>query len=418
MDHVRHLGPELHVRNKRDLALVRDAESPVVYSAASKLGSAINAAAASGIQVLYVDSVGEMEKIKKFHPSARLELKTRSFSLFETFSVCPCDIFTTVEIVCFRIVVELSVHDIDNSESLDAGSGIQVSELSALIGEARRLGLEITGLALNLDVLGSLDLDENLVSVKRGLEVTEAAMKIAREANLDLKTLHLGQICVSSANVPSSFINEINNIISKQIFANLKISADASSFLIASSVTLAAKIIDASDLDTEDRMTYAVNESVFGAFSVNLVTPECCIRSPLILGGGGRRKGLSSKLLDTGIFGVSGQSEDVILPMGEIMLPRLEVGDWLLFPNMGAVNLSEYDNLSRRIVGNKTFVCVRKPATRSASERATVERFTPAFSEAATVCIDLDQQLNMNCIPDNMGSKGEIDLRKTFIYED
>jgi len=387
MDHVLQLGTDLHVRNKRDLALVKDVASPVVYSASTKLGSAIKAAAASGVQVLYVDSVGEMEKIKKFHPSA-------------------------------RIVVELSVHDIDNSESLDAGSGIKVSELSALISEGKRLDLEISGLALNLDVLGSLDQDENLVCVKYGLEIAETALKIAREANLDLKTLHLGQICVSSANVPSSFINEINNIVSRDVFANLKISADASSFLIASSVTLAAKIIDVSDLDTEERMTYAVNESVFGAFSINLSTPECCIRSPLILGGGGRRKGLSNKLLDTGIFGVSGQSEDVILPMGEIMLPRLELGDWLLFPNMGAVNLSEYDNLSRRIVGNKSFVCVRKPATRSASERATVERFTPAFSEAATICIDLDQQLNMNCIPDNMGLKGEIDLRKTFIYED
>lgn len=387
MDHVLQLGTDLHVRNKRDLALVKDVASPVVYSASTKLGSAIKAAAASGVQVLYVDSVGEMEKIKKFHPSA-------------------------------RIVVELSVHDIDNSESLDAGSGIKVSELSALISEGKRLDLEISGLALNLDVLGSLDQDENLVCVKYGLEITEAALKIAREANLDLKTLHLGQICVSSANIPSSFINEINNIVGRDVFANLKISADASSFLIASSVTLAAKIIDVSDLNTEERMTYAVNESVFGAFSINLSTPECCIRSPLILGGGGRRKGLSNKLLDTGIFGVSGQSEDVILPMGEIMLPRLDLGDWLLFPNMGAVNLSEYDNLSRRIVGNKSFVCVRKPATRSASERATVERFTPAFSEAATICIDLDQQLNMNCIPDNMGLKGEIDLRKTFIYED
>jgi len=387
MNHVLQLGTDLHVRNKRDLALVKDVASPVVYSASTKLGSAIKAAAASGVQVLYVDSVGEMEKIKKFHPSA-------------------------------RIVVELSVHDIDNSESLDAGSGIKVSELSALISEGKRLDLEISGLALNLDVLGSLDQDENLVCVKYGLEIAETALKIAREANLDLKTLHLGQICVSSANVPSSFIKEINNIVSRDMFANLKISADASSFLIASSVTLAAKIIDVSDLDTEERMTYAVNESVFGAFSINLSTPECCIRSPLILGGGGRRKGLSNKLLDTGIFGVSGQSEDVILPMGEIMLPRLELGDWLLFPNMGAVNLTEYDNLSRRIVGNKSFVCVRKPATRSASERATVERFTPAFSEAATICIDLDQQLNMNCIPDNMGLKGEIDLRKTFIYED
>lgn len=290
MDHVLQLGTDLHVRNKRDLALVKDVAAPVVYSASTKLSSAIKAAAASGVQVLYVDSVAEMEKIKRFHPSA-------------------------------RIVVELSVHDIDNSESLDAGSGIKVSELSALISEAKRLDLEISGFALNLDVLGSLDQDENLVCVKYGLEVAEAALKIAREANLDLKTLHLGQICVSSANVPSSFINEINNIVSRDVFSNLKISADASSFLIASSVTLAAKIIDASYLDTEERMTYAINESVFGAFSINLSTPECCIRSPLILGGGGRRKGLSNKLLDTGIFGVSGQSEDVILPWARSCYP-------------------------------------------------------------------------------------------------
>ena len=323
----------------------------------------------------------------------------------------------TFELFCFRIVVELSVRDIDNSESLDAGSGIQAAELPTLISEAGRLGLEITGLALSLDVLGSLDQDENLAAAKRGLEAAEAAVKMAMEANLDLKTLHLGQICVSSANVSSSFINEINNIISKDVFSNLKICADASNFLISSCVTLAARITDVSELDTEERMTYAVNESVFGAFSINLSTPECCISSPLILGGGGRRKGLTNKLLDTGIFGISGQKEDVILPMGEVMLPRLEVGDWLLFPHMGASNLSDYDNFTRKIVGNKSFVCVRKPATKNTSEQSRIEGFTQAFSAAASVCIDLDQQ-NQNYNPNIMGLRGEIDLRKTFIYED
>ena len=73
------LGTELHVRNKRDLALVKDVAAPVVYSASTKLGSAIKAAAASGVQVLYVDSVAEMEKIKKFHPSARLVLVKENF---------------------------------------------------------------------------------------------------------------------------------------------------------------------------------------------------------------------------------------------------------------------------------------------------------------------------------------------------
>ena len=95
LDCVRQLRLELHVKNKRDLAWVQDSAVPApVYSAATKLGSAIKAAAASGVQVLYVDSVLEMEKIKKFHPSARFVIHYMPPSLFVNICVRPglCDI--------------------------------------------------------------------------------------------------------------------------------------------------------------------------------------------------------------------------------------------------------------------------------------------------------------------------------------
>ena len=81
-----------------------------------------------------------------------------------------------------------------------------------------------------------------------------------------------------------------------------------------------------------EHQSIKINESVFGAFSEHLTSSECCLAAPLPLGGGANRKGISNKLLDTEIKGNSGDDNDVVLPMGDIMLPILEEGDWLLFP--------------------------------------------------------------------------------------
>ena len=45
--------------------------SDIVYSCSNKMTSHIKAAAAAGVQMFYVDSVPEMEKIKKLNPMAR-----------------------------------------------------------------------------------------------------------------------------------------------------------------------------------------------------------------------------------------------------------------------------------------------------------------------------------------------------------
>jgi len=250
------------------------------------------------------------------------------------------------------------------------------------------------------------------------LKIAEAAVNIAKERQIDVKTLHLGQLCRSAVNVPNCIVNTINNILSNDIFSNIIITADASQFLVSSSVTLASKIINAQMQNLpEESMNYFINENIFGAFSANLTTSECCITSPLPLGGGGNRKGLSNKLMDTGIFGDTGDVDtDIVLPIGDILLPKMNDGDWLLFPNMGAMNLGDYAAVTRKMVGVKSFICVKKMGNNKVSGSGNLNKICD--NSAAAFNIDLDSHnMNQNC-NSGVGLKGEIDLRKTFIYED
>ena len=147
----------------------------------------------------------------------------------------------------------------NNNESLEASSGVAVDDVQNIITEAKRLGLEIEGFAVNLDVAGSLDQDDNLAGVKKALKVAEAAVKIAKEGQLEVKTLHLGQLCNTSINIPQSYVNEINNILSADVFRNIRVKSDASHFLTASSITLATKIVQTR---IDESVTYVINESI------------------------------------------------------------------------------------------------------------------------------------------------------------
>ena len=84
--------------------------------------------------------------------------------------------------------MELSAEDREATDSLDSASGIPVSDLGTILQEARRLELEVVGVALNLDVSGSLDHEANLGRVVRGLGVAEAAVVAARDCGVELRS--------------------------------------------------------------------------------------------------------------------------------------------------------------------------------------------------------------------------------------
>ena len=302
--------------------------------------------------------------------------------------------------------------------SLSGLSGAHLAELPLILSEAASLNLAVVGLALNLR-LTDLDHEENLARIRAGLEVVAVALCVARENQVEVETVHLGEICSSSTNLPRNYGQQLNNLLADLRLNHIRLTAAASNFLVSSSTVLATRIVTARARTqaSMEYMEYQVTESLFGIFSSQLGAEESSVPVPLPLGGGGNRKGLTGKLLETAILGQSGEDLDQVLPLGDILLPRMKEGDWLLFPNMGTMNLAEYVNSDRKIKGSKVFISLKKsnsPGTKAG--QINVQSFKQTCDKENVLNINLDLQ-NQN-INFNLGSglKGEIDLKKTFIF--
>jgi len=152
------------------------------------------------------------------------------------------------------------------------------------------------------------------------------------------------------------YVEGVLQVLQSPALVGLQLAADATQFLVSSSITLAAKIIAVRERKLIQSMQYYINEGVFGAFSNNLISDDCLVPAPLPLGGGKKRKGLSSKLLDSSIVGPSGDELDEVLE--DIALQRMEEGDWLLFPNMGIMNFTKYSS-EMKVEDNNLFIYLK-----------------------------------------------------------
>ena len=355
--------------------------------------------------------------------------------------------------ILFRIHVELDTCQAGKADSLSGSSGALLGELPLILSEAASLDLKVVGLSLNLRTNG-FDQEENLGKIKAGLDMARKAVAVARDHDVHIETLHLGQICDNATNLTREYSEEVNNILKADLLNNIKITAEASNFLVASSTVLATRIIGArarTQPEGLEYMKYYINESVFGIFSGQLGAEDedCLVPTPLPLGGGGHRKGLSGKLMETAILGPSGDlmdqilplgggghrkglsgklmettilgpsgdHMDQILPLGDILLPRMEEGDWLLFPGMGTMNLAEYVHSGRKIKGINAFICLKESSTGHA-KAGSAPSFRQTCEQENVININLDlQNQNVN-FKLGSGLKGEVDLRKTFIFGD
>ena len=124
--------------------------------------------------------------------------------------------------------------------------------------------------------------------------------------------------------------------------ADMLLQADATHWLVAPTVTLAAKVIAVrTPRDASLPTQYYINDGVFGAFSSVLAGES--VAAPMPLGGGRNRRGFSCRLLEAEILGPSGDELDKVAE--EVLLPKMQLGDWLLFPCLGAAALQEFGEL-------------------------------------------------------------------------
>jgi len=356
-------------------------QNTTTFSNSVKLGSHIRAAQAFGVNTLYCDSVEELGKIKKFHGSS-------------------------------RILIQITCEENKNTSQLGQDFGASIADLPNILLEARNLKVHVEGIALNLKITNN-DFEDSIHKIKHAVKVAERAVNIGAEHGCVFNVLHLGQFCYGASNISPEFVAGVHTALKSASLTGLNLTADATHFLVCSSVTLAAKIIAVRERKRPSCMQYYINEGVFGAFSHNLISEDYLVSAPLPLGGGKNRKGLTAKLLDTCITGPSGDELDEVLD--DIVLPRMEEGDWLLFPNMGTMNLTEFGS-EMKIEGNNLFIYLRK------REKLTGVKPCPGLQRAwqgdssQDINLDLQEPRKIE-FPGGTCLKGEIDLGKTFIYE-
>lgn len=367
LSHLQHLDIPFTFNNKQELSRLVNSGldmSSAIFSSPVKMSSHLKAAHSHGVDILYCDSVTELIKIKKFHPTA-------------------------------RILVQL------NCDETDVG-GANMSDVKEIINRSDSLGLNIVGLTVNL----------THSDIKRVVGCVRQVVDTASQMGCSLSQIHLQGLSPHGlstwgVDLLTNHLTKLATAVQEEGLTNLgiKIYGDATEFLVGASVTLAVKIIDVKEkVSGSDKvMLYEINESVFGVFSSNLAANgDTPVSNPLPLGGGKNRKGLTAKLLETNLGGNSGDDLDIVVE--DVVLQKMELDDWLLFPNMGTANLIEYETV-RNMSGGQHIVCVK---TGSSSAGDGGARPCPDMSDVTP-----DKTVNL----DISGVRGDWELGETFMYE-
>uniref|UniRef100_A0A0R3RLF5 Orn_Arg_deC_N domain-containing protein n=1 Tax=Elaeophora elaphi TaxID=1147741 RepID=A0A0R3RLF5_9BILA len=134
-----------------------------------------------------------------------------------------------------------------------------------------------------------------------------------------------------------------------KFFKNIKMIAEPGAYFAASSFSLITRVVDKRLIDgsflTNDEADagavgyiYQINEGFYGAFGCKLLTHRNPICSPLMIFG----EKISTY---AAVIGPEACDTDVVLSLTR--LPPLQIGDWLVWHDMGAYTIGNHDTSER-----------------------------------------------------------------------
>jgi len=276
----------------------------VLYANPCKQVSALSAAKGMGVQWIVFDNAGELEKIKEIHPSAKLLLRVQTD---DSLAQCP----------------------------LSNKFGAAVEGCGALLAYAKKLGLSVAGVSFHVGSGCS-----QLGAFRSALCRARAVFDEAERQGLVLELLDIG------GGFPgwdeegeatfADHASDIREVLDDLFSHNIRVVAEPGRFFVAVAQASLTTVISAAD--TEQGFRYYLNDGVYGSFNC-LLYDHAKVPQPLILRGGQELSAADmSVVFPCTVFGPTCDGFDVVAE--SMSLPRLEAGDKLLFPNMGAYTSS------------------------------------------------------------------------------
>jgi len=220
------------------------------------------------------------------------------------------------------------VDDKDAQCQLSNKYGAHISECEYLLSLAKTLALNVVGISFHV---GS---GAKTASFKQAVQDSKAVFNYAKDKlQHPMSILYIGGgFPATCAGTPSDgpSLLEISNLIGPDLqrnWNNINIIAEPGRYFCAEAQTLATQIIGKrvrySKLEGAHIREYYINDGLYQSFNCMLYD-----HSVLLEEGGDTSKHRSA------IFGQTCDGLDQISK--GILLPELRVGDWIVFPNMGA----------------------------------------------------------------------------------
>jgi len=273
--------------------------SRIIYANPTKMKSHIEYAKSSGVDMMTFDNSHELYKIAEIYPEARLVL---------------------------RIIT-------DDSNSVCRFStkfGAPISTCHGLLQLAKELNLNIVGVSFHVGS-GCMSTQSFVAAIRSAHQV----FKDAENLGFNCTILDLGGGWPGTDDDGITF-SEIANCIRPvldDLFPDVSLIAEPGRYFVAQSHTLMVNVFAKRTIDEQDgstRFLYYVNDGVYQSF--NCIFFDHVHPTPLIYGSSSRAEHVST------VFGPTCDSMDCIAK--DILLPELNVGDWLYFKNMGAYTVA------------------------------------------------------------------------------
>lgn len=273
----------------------------IIYSHTAKQISHLKYAAEKNVRKLTFDSEQELYKIKEFHPNAEVILRIR-------FDSTTTIINLGTKFGCDRML-----------------------EAPNLIDLCKKLDLNLIGVSFHV---GSGTEDGEVF--EKALEAVHQIFNIARDIGFEMDFVDIGGGFMGyDDNILMKYSPPINNAIDKYFKdSKFTIISDPGRYFVESAFIRAVQVI-LKKQTCDGLMHYYVNDGIYMSFLMDLVYNGKYLKH-------GDFHVIRHKLIETSeprklrsvVWGETCSSMDKI--MDEKVIPELEMGDWLIFENMGA----------------------------------------------------------------------------------
>lgn len=274
----------------------------IIYANPCKEESHLKYAAKVGVNLTTFDSICELEKIKKWHPQCDLILRITG----------PDDISGAIL-------------------PLSSKYGVRPEEVESVLEVAKAKQLNVIGVSFHIGSGCT-----NPLAFRAAIASAKEVFKTA--SRLKMNPMHVlniggGFMAKPSFEEAATIINSAINDYFGDLIDDLKIIGEPGRFIAETVLTLAAVIIG--KRVRGDTIEYWISEGMYSSFNALLYgcatlncTPLACNSNPKNPTCEGQRTYVSK------LFGPTCAAVDTITQ--DIRLPELEVGDWLIFKNMGS----------------------------------------------------------------------------------